>query len=157
MLLICSLIRSIIKDPSILLEKTDSLNSLAFDLPLASDQILSILAAKVLVGLINSQLPTILANHSQSDNTTVGYPTIRNDTTHDISSTRTNIGSPGVTYPMKLLSEANLGITTTTTDGAKATENAPSSFSPHRTPREMEAMVGHVLMALRTLGAAMLL
>ncbi|RAQ48732.1 hypothetical protein AFGD_010806 [Aspergillus flavus] len=150
--------RSIIKDPSILLEKTDSLNSLAFDLPLASDQILSILAARVLVGLINSQLPTILANHSQSDNTTAGYPTIRNDTRHDISSIRTNIRSPGVTYPMKLLSEANLGITTTiTTDGAKATENAPSSFSPHRTPREMEAMVGHVLMALRTLGAAMLL
>ncbi|KAE8347535.1 hypothetical protein BDV24DRAFT_157825 [Aspergillus arachidicola] len=147
-----------IKDPSILLENTDSANSLAFGLPLASDQILSILAARVLVGLINSQLPTILANPSQSDNTTAGYPTIRNDTRNDISSTRMNMGSPGGTYPMKLLSEANLGITTTITiDSAKAIENAPSSFSPDRTPQETEAMVGHVLMALRTLGAAMLL
>ncbi|KAE8331468.1 hypothetical protein BDV39DRAFT_189850 [Aspergillus sergii] len=147
-----------IKDPSILLENTDPLNSLAFGLPLASDQILSILAARVLVGLINSQLPTILANHSQSDNTTAGYRTIRNDTRNDISRTRMNMGSPGVTYPMKLLSEANLGITTTiTTDGPKATENVPSSFSPDRTPQDTEAMVGHVLMALRTLGAAMLL
>ncbi|KAB8271097.1 hypothetical protein BDV30DRAFT_240875 [Aspergillus minisclerotigenes] len=150
--------RSIIKDPSILLENTDSLNSLAFDLPLASDQMLSILAARVLVGLINSQLPTILANYSQSDNTTAGYPTIRNDTRNDISSTRMNMGSPGVTDPMKLLSEANLGITTTiTTDGAQATENAPTSFTPDRTPQGTEAMVGHVLIVLRTLGAAMLL
>lgn len=134
-----------------------SSNNLAFDLPLAPDQIFSILAARALVGLVNSQLPTMLANFSLNDNATTGHPAIHNDTMNDLSSIRLYTGLAGVTYPTEVLSEGSFGITRAiNTDDAKA-ENAPSSFSTDTTPQGIEAMVGSLLMTLRTLGAAMLL
>ncbi|KAE8366468.1 hypothetical protein BDV27DRAFT_155958 [Aspergillus caelatus] len=149
--------RSITNNPRILLENAAPSNSLAFDVPLASDQILSILAARALVGLINSQLPTILANHSQNDNATTGDPATRNDTMSNLPNIQLYRGLPGVTYPTGLLLEGSLGITSAvSTDGIKG-ENAPNSFSTDTMPQEIEAMVDRLLMTLRTLGAAMLL
>ncbi|KAE8133601.1 hypothetical protein BDV38DRAFT_286641 [Aspergillus pseudotamarii] len=149
--------RSITNNPSILLENGASSNNLAIDVPLASDQILSIIAARVLVGLINSQLPTILANHSQNNNAITGYPATPNNTMGDLSNIQLHTGLPGDTFPTGLLLEGSLGITSAiSTDGAKA-ENAPTSFSTDRMPQGIEAIVDRLLMALRTLGAAMLL